>query len=289
MYIIGKQLTAIRKLRKMSCEALAQKLTDMGRSYTRNTISRKCNDRGGKTSEASVKDIADALQIDADVLTDETAFNEYMEALTECKKKISEVVLDEGILAFLNLTCDYLRGTDKCNKFDYVCRLAEDEKFKNEMESEMVEWKERLEEIDSLMKEESVRLGEYGYLFLEREKGEFYTLEIFTHNERISNAFCMKGHELLPFVELLENKVIFEKKVLENMFKNRIMCHETGSDILNEKLREYVSRQGITYRIPQIDITQSLDETDMERHLDQLNKYLDSLKETEIAAQDSSA
>ena len=288
MYIIGKQLTAIRKLRKMSCDALSQKLTDTGKPYTRNTISRKCNDRGGKTSEAAVKDIANALQIDADVLTDETAYNEYMEALTECKKKIADVELDEGILGFFNLICDYLRGKDKCNKFEYVYRLAEDEKFKNEMECEMEEWKERLEEIDSLMKEKSVSLGVYDYLYLEREKGKFHTLVLFAYNEKINNAFCMKDHELLDFGELLENKIIFDPNKFKDKIRNRLRCHDTGSDILNEKLREYVDRQGINYRLKQINIVQSLNDANMELQLDELYQYLDSLKENELDAQASS-
>lgn len=288
MYIIGKQLTAIRKLRKMSCDALSQKLTDTGKPYTRNTISRKCNDRGGKTSEAAVKDIANALHIHADVLTDETAYNEYMEALTECKKKIADVELDEGMLAFFNLTCDYLRGTDKCNKFEYVCGLAEDEKFKKEMESEMAEWKERLEEIDSLMEKNSVNLGDYEFFYMEPKTGQFYSLAVFTFDERINKVFCMQDHELLPLGPVLVQGKICKKDELEYNIRNLIMAHDTGSDILNEKLREYVGRQGITYVIPQNDITHSLDEPTMKMYLDELNKYLDSLPKSESVAQGSS-
>ena len=275
MDIVGNQLTAVRKLRKMSCNALSKELEHNGRSYTRNTISRKCNEKGGKTSEEAIKEIAKVLKIDADVLTEEAAFDEYMESLEECKRMAESFELDEGAIMFIKLACDYLNGKDKGNRFEYVCKLLEDEKLFKELNEEASVWRKRIDEIETMLKKKTVNLGTGAYLCLEPKKGVFYTMWRVVINDDIRRLFFMENHNIPCYrTKWIKGRLIDTteiKKVIREHLKN----YDTGSEFLNEKLKMLMEGQGVNYTMTLCNAEAQYTEEQMEQILDSLKKYIE--------------
>lgn len=275
MDLDGTQLTAVRKLRKMSCATLSKKLNEKKKSYTRNTISRKCNGGGGKTGEEAIKDIAQALEIDADVLTNKDAFIEYMELLDECKKLVENIKLDEGVLMFTKFAYDYLNGKDEGNKLGYVYRLLEDEKLFKELEGEAAEWRKRLDEIDTLMKNRTVDLGTGALLSLEPKKGEFYSRWCFIINDDIQRLFFMENHRIPYFKTNWVKGRAFNIDEIKGIIREQLKSYDTGSELLNEKLKKYVDRSEINYIMKVCEAEPQFDEKQIQQLLVSLNRYIE--------------
>lgn len=165
--------------------------------------------------------------------------------------------------------------------------------YKKEMGSgmgimRMVGWDEGIEPkwreiIDSLMEKPYVDLGRYDYFYVEPRKGEYYTIGIFKYDQNINEFFCAKYNECQPLRPVIKKGKITDNNMDELIKKVKFLLtlHYTGSEFLDEKLREYVSREGIIYRISQNDITNSIDETTLKVYLDYLNEHLDDLPESE--------
>ena len=258
MELIGSQLKAIMKLRKITEESMAQELTSRGMPYTRVTISRKCNGTGGRTDEAVIRKIADILNIEVEVLTDEKAYTEYMNCVRECQDKVDNLNLDDGILTFIKLAKDCMDGKDKYKKFEYACNLSEDDGFFDKNGKDISDMGERFKLIEKLMKEDCVNLGTYRFFHMEPREGEAYSMYVFSVDKRINDAFCLAGHEITNIGPICVRGDKCNKKEVENKVREMILSHDTGSDILNEKLRRYINRTGIAYKIVSLDITHKL-------------------------------
>ena len=166
--------------------------------------------------------------------------------------------LDDAILNFIKLAKDYMTGKDKCKKFEYACNLLEDDGFFEKTGKDISDLGGRFKLIEKLMKENCVNLGTYRFFHMEPSEGEVYSMYAFSVDKRINDAFCLAGHEIANIGPICVRGDKCNKKEVENKVREMILSHDTGSDVLNEKLRRYINRAGITYKIVSLDINHKL-------------------------------
>ena len=77
-------------------------------------------------------------------------------------------------------------------------------------------------------------------------------------DKTLNNAFCLAGHEITDMGPICVPGDKCNKKEVENKVREMILVDDTGSDILNEKLRRYINRTGIAYKIVSVDINHKL-------------------------------